>query len=87
MYCVDIALEMTEQVEQQICIKFCIKLEHSSMGTIWMIQKTEAMGDWKLHHDNEPTHASHLMQTFLVKHQVTHLTQPPYSPDLVPCDF
>ena len=31
---------MTEQVEQQICIKFCIKLEHSSSETIWMIQKT-----------------------------------------------
>ena len=27
------------QVEQQISIKFCIKLEHSSMETIQMIQK------------------------------------------------
>ena len=32
-----------EQVEQRICIKFCIKLEHSSMETIRMIQK--AFGD------------------------------------------
>ena len=24
---------MTEQVEQRICIKFCVKLDHSSMGT------------------------------------------------------
>ena len=31
---------MTGQVEQQICIKFCIKLEHSSVETIQMIQKT-----------------------------------------------
>ena len=30
---------MTELVEQWICIKFCIKLEHSSMETIQMIQK------------------------------------------------
>ena len=30
---------MTEWVEQQICIKFCIKLEHLSMETIQMIQK------------------------------------------------
>ena len=37
---------MTEQVEQQICIKFCIKLGHSSTETIWMIQK--AMGTWWL---------------------------------------
>ena len=30
---------MTWQEEQQICIKFCIKLEHSSAETIWMIQE------------------------------------------------
>ena len=34
---------MTEQVEQQIFIKFCIKLERSSTETIQMIQK--ALGD------------------------------------------
>ena len=39
---------MTEWVEQQICVKFCIKLEHSSMENIWMIQKVAAMGDWWL---------------------------------------
>ena len=30
---------MTEQVEQQICIKFCVKLEHSSVETIQITQK------------------------------------------------
>ena len=39
---------MTEQVEQWICIKFCIKLEHSSTETIWMIWKAAAMGNWLL---------------------------------------
>ena len=39
---------MTEQVELWICIKFCIKLEHSSVETIGMIQKDEAMGNWWL---------------------------------------
>ena len=34
---------MTEQVEQWISIKFCVKLEHSSAETIQMIQK--AFGD------------------------------------------
>ena len=29
MYCVAASFEMTEQVEQHIYIKFCIKLEHS----------------------------------------------------------
>ena len=32
-------LKMTEQVEQWICIKFCIKLEHSSTEITQMIQK------------------------------------------------
>ena len=35
-------------VEQWICIKFCIKLEHPSEETIWVIQKTPAMGNWWL---------------------------------------
>ena len=39
VYGVIIAFRMTEQVEQQISIKFCVKLEHSSMETIQMIPK------------------------------------------------
>ena len=39
---------MTQWVEQQICIKFWVMLEHSSMETIWMIQKATAMGTWWL---------------------------------------
>ena len=38
---------MTEWV-QRICIKFCVKLRHSSPETIWMIQKPAAMGNWWL---------------------------------------
>ena len=53
------------------------------------IQKAAAVdnGEWQLHHDNASAHASHLMQSFLVKHQITQVTQSPYSPDLVPCNF
>ena len=46
-----------------------------------------ATDDWQLHHNNVPTHASHLMQSFLVKHQITQVTQSPYSPDLTTCNF
>ena len=35
-------------VEQQICIKFCDKLEHSSTETVRMIQKAAALGNWWL---------------------------------------
>ena len=34
VYCVAIAFKMTEQVEQQICIRFCVKLDHGSAETI-----------------------------------------------------
>ena len=30
---------------------------------------------------NPPAHASHLIQSFFVKHQITQVTQPSYSPD------
>ena len=56
------------------------------METIWMIQKAAA-SDWQLHHNNAPTHVSCLVQSFFVKHQITQVTQAPYSPDLVASDF
>ena len=44
--CVAIAFKITEQVEQRICIKYCVKLEHSSTEAIGMIQEASAMGNW-----------------------------------------
>ena len=56
-----------------------------------MIQKDSAQlwatGDWQLHHDNASTHASCLVQSFLVKHQIPQVTQPLYNPDLAPFSF
>src|SRR5213080_3141671 len=46
-----------------------------------------AAADWLLHHDNAPAHASHLVQQFLANHQIPQVNQPPYLPDLAPCDF
>ena len=48
VYRVAITFKTTEQAEQQIYIKFYVKLEHSSTETIWMIQKATAMGNWYL---------------------------------------
>ena len=82
-----LTFKMTEQVEQQICIKFCIKLEHSSEETIRMILKAAAMGNrWLAASSQQRPHScitSHA--EFLEKHQITQVTQAPYSPDLVPC--
>ena len=48
VYCVVITFKMTEWVQQWICIKFCIKLEYSSVETVQMIQKAAARGNWWL---------------------------------------
>ena len=48
VYCLAVTFKMTERVQQRICIRICIKLEHSSMETIWIIQKAAAMGKWWL---------------------------------------
>ena len=50
-----------------MCMKFCVRLKHSSLETIQMIQKAEAMGTWywQFHHDNVLAHlASRLVQFF-----------------------
>ena len=43
--------------------------------------------DWKLHHDNAPSHSSFLVTNFLAKAGVPTIPQPPYSPDVAPPDF
>ena len=55
----------------------------------WWFRRPQlwATGDRQLHHNNMPAHASHPMQSFLAKYQITQVTQPHYSPDLVHCDF
>ena len=40
---------------------------------------------WLLHHDN--AHSSLLVRNFLAKINTVIMPQPPYSPDLAPCDF
>ena len=89
VYCVAVTFKVTEGVEQWICITFHIKLEHSSAETIWMIPKSTAMSNWWLvtSSRNAAGHASCLVQRFLVKHQITQVTQSSYSSDLSPCNF
>ena len=42
---------------------------------------------WQLHHDKAPAHIALGIQEFLAKNNIAVLEQPPYSPDLAPCDF
>ncbi|UYV85140.1 hypothetical protein LAZ67_X004709 [Cordylochernes scorpioides] len=43
--------------------------------------------NWLLHHDNAPAHTSLLVRDFLAKNNTLMMLQPPYSPDLAPCDL
>ena len=42
---------------------------------------------WLLHHDSAPAHNALSIRQFLAKKNIAVLEQPPYSPDLAPCDF
>jgi len=42
---------------------------------------------WILHHDNAPAHDALRFREFLAKNSITKMDNPPYSPDLAPCDF
>ena len=42
---------------------------------------------WILHHDNAPAHNALYVKRYLAKNNIPLMEHPPYSPDLVPCDF
>ena len=42
---------------------------------------------WLLHHDNAPSHTALILREFFAKNSTHIVPQPPYSPDLAPCDY
>jgi hypothetical protein len=42
---------------------------------------------WLLHHDNAPCHTAVSINDFLAEKSMPVVPQPPFSPDLSPCDF
>ena len=42
---------------------------------------------WFLHHDNAPSHTALVLRDHFAKNSTHIVPQPPYSPDLAPCDF
>ena len=44
-------------------------------------------GQWHFHQDNAPVYNSILVTDYLTKMGIKTVPQPPYSPDLAPCDF
>ena len=49
--------------------------------------RPETADTWMLHHDTVPCHTATLVNKFLTKKGIPMLSQPPYSPDLSPCDL
>jgi hypothetical protein len=49
--------------------------------------RTLARKTWLLHHDKAPSHTFALTQQFQAKNKIAVIPHPPYSPDLVFCDF
>ena len=45
------------------------------------------MAQWHFHQDNAPVYNSILVPDYLTKIGIKTIFQPPYSPDLVPCDY
>ena len=44
-------------------------------------------GQWYFHQDNAPVYNSILVRDYLTKMNINTVPQPPYSPDIAPCDF
>ena len=44
-------------------------------------------GQWHFHQDNAPVHKSILVKNYLTKMDIKTIPQPPYIPDIAPCDF
>ncbi|KAG5317509.1 MOS1T transposase, partial [Acromyrmex heyeri] len=64
-----------------ISIGSCHSIFTNDLGNLWKNK------NWLLHHDNAPAHISLLVREFLAKNNTLMMPQPPYSPDLAPCDF
>ena len=77
VYCVAVTFKMTEWVEQwKSASNFALSLNIPPRTLFTWFRRPQlwATGDWQLHHDNVPTHAPHLVQRFLAKHQITQVT-------------
>ena len=86
-HCVATTFKMTEQGTATNLLTFSVKLEHSSMETIKIIEKDAAMGIWRLAVSSRQCTHSCITKSSAKKHKITQVTQPLYSPDLAPCDF
>ena len=63
-----------------------LNLNHTTVHQI-LTEELAIADNWMLHHDNAPCHTAISVIEFLAKKGIPVVPQPPYSPDLSPCDF
>ncbi|XP_011866780.1 PREDICTED: uncharacterized protein LOC105561422 [Vollenhovia emeryi] len=78
---------MERSLEQRYAIKFCVRLGKNATETFQMLQEADIKDTVKFHHDNAPSHTAFIVTNFLTWSNIPLVPQPPYSPDLAPCDF
>ncbi|GFX69097.1 uncharacterized protein TNCV_4945961 [Trichonephila clavipes] len=49
--------------------------------------RSEISANWKLHHDNAPSHTCFVVTEYLTKNGIATIPQPPYSSYLVPANL
>jgi hypothetical protein len=73
-----------QTVNQQFYLQV---LKHLRLSVSHKRPQKQVAGAWALHHDNAPAHKAHSIQVFLASHGIPVIQQPPYCPDMAPCDF
>jgi len=73
-----------QTVNQQFYLQV---LKHLRLAVSRKRPQKRAAHAWALHHNNAPAHTTHSIQVFLASHGIPVVQQPPYSPDMAPCDF
>ena len=76
--CVALEFKITEW-NNSSASNFVLSLNIPPQKLCWWFRRLQlwATDDWQLHHNSVPAYASHLLQSFLVKHQILQVTQPP----------
>jgi len=88
------------KVMLEVFFKQCIPLGHTVNKTMyrnilcclrdtihWKHLELSHAGNWVLRHNSLPTHRSDLIYEYLSKHDITMLSQPPYSSNLAHADY
>jgi len=72
---------------QTINSGFYIEVLKRLRGSIRRKRPEKWENGWFLHHDNAPCRTSFAVRQYLADKKIPTIPQPPYSPDIAPCDF